>query len=187
MRVSTSAKASQFFQFTALWIYLPCSIQEKQKKLQKLVLTRFALVIKNSPGSAAYHLDCFKATEMQLQLFYDIPVCHKPFQGVWCLKTWWETYSLWARAHNRICEDSRDCSDGAAGGESCPGSSEWKSFLEGAHISLQPETWGRNCARSFWGLCLVLKKETILLEAGPCWQNVTKNKGKWMWGRNQAV
>lgn len=65
MRVSTSAKASQFFQFTALWIYLPCSIQEKQKKLQKLVPTWSALVIKNSPGSAAYHLDCYASKRLR--------------------------------------------------------------------------------------------------------------------------
>lgn len=94
----------------------------------------------------------FKVTEMQLQLFYDIPACHKSFQGGWRLKTPRVAYSLWAKAHNRICQDSRDCLDGAAGGESCPGNSQWKSFLEGAHTTLQPGSSSRNCANEKLGL-----------------------------------
>lgn len=88
----------------------------------------------------------FKATEMQLQLFYDIPACHKPFQGGWHLKTQWVAYSLWARAHNRMCQDSRGCLDGAVGGESCPGNSQRKSFPEGARATPQPGNLSRNCA-----------------------------------------
>lgn len=65
MSVSTSAKASQFLQFTALWIYLPCRVQEKQKELQKLVPTWSALVTRNSPGSAAHHLDCHASMQLR--------------------------------------------------------------------------------------------------------------------------
>ena len=52
----------------------------------------------------------------------------------------------------RTRQDRRDGVDGAGGGESWPGSSQWISFPEGACTTLQLGSLGRNCANEQVGL-----------------------------------
>ena len=119
-----------------------------------------------------------------------MPACHKPFQGGWCLKTLWVAYSLWARAHKRICQDSRDYLDGAVGGESCPSSLQWTSFPEGAHTTLQPGSLGRNCANEKLGLSedyIWYRRRKLFSWRLALVSRTSQKKEKWMWERNWAV
>lgn len=146
MRISASAKAYLLFEFTALWIHLPCWVQEKQKKITEASSNSICSGHQklSREWCSPPKLQSFKATGMQL--FYDIPACCQPFQGGWCLKTQQMAYSLWARAHKRICQDSKDCLDSAVGEKSYSGGLQWSSFPEGALTTLQPGNLGRNCA-----------------------------------------
>lgn len=85
---------------------------------------------------------------------------------------------------------SRDCLDGAAGGESCPGSSQWKSFPEGAHTILQPGSLGRNCANEKVGLSedyVWYRRRKLISWSLALVGRTSQKKEKWMWGRNWVV